>query len=89
MAVGADAGGRLHVFLVAGSARLFTRTQIDGDAWSGWRSLGGTWSAADAIAVAADGNGCLHVFLVGGNSVVYTAWQSTPSGPWSRWLTLG
>jgi hypothetical protein len=87
--VGTDGGGRLHVFLVAGNAQLLTRAETDGDAWSGWRSLGRSWPTAGAIAVAADGNGRLHVFLVGGNSVLYTAWQSAASGSWSGWLTLG
>jgi GH25 family lysozyme M1 (1,4-beta-N-acetylmuramidase) len=89
LAVGSWANGKLDVFVVGTDGALYHNNQTS-SGWSGFASLGGTWSQNDDIAVMSDKNGELDVLMVGSTGNLYNNWQTASnSTSWHGWNDLG
>ncbi len=90
LAVGNWANGSLDLFIVGTDGVLYHSYQTaPNGTWSGWFSLGGSWSQDNDIAIANDANGEEEIFMVGNTGNLYNNWQtSANSTSWSGWNDL-
>lgn len=88
LAVGRDAGGRLHVFITGKRLHRLTQLAPNGD-WPLWKRFGKVRCAGLDVARAPDGR--LFVFgledapKVARRRKVHQRWQTEPNGRWSKW----
>jgi hypothetical protein len=91
IALGANADGRLQLFMVGENHSLYTdyQKEVNGG-WSGFRSFGGVWPNSDHIALGANADGRLQLFMVGENHSLYTDYQTQINGGWlSKFESFG
>lgn len=91
LAVGSWANGALDVFVIYTNNALYCDYQLTpGGAWSGFNSMGGTWSQDADIAVNNDQNGAQEVFVIGNSGNLYNNWQTNiNSTNWNGWNDIG
>lgn len=89
IAVGANADGRLEVFVRGTDGALWHQWQTapSSGPWSGWSSLGGGIIGTPAVGRNADGR--LEVFARGLDGALWHTWQVAPNSGWSDWSSLG
>jgi hypothetical protein len=84
--------GRLEVFTVGADEALWHiwQTAPNGP-WSSWASLAKPANGGVNPLVSAHVNddGRLEVFAINRDGALWHIWQTTPSGPWSTWASLG
>jgi acylphosphatase len=90
--IGQNADGRLEIFIVGQSEKLYHRYQTspnNSNGWNDkWEDLGGKWNANPVVANNADGR--LEIFIVGKSEKLYHTWQISPSNGWNdKWEDLG
>jgi hypothetical protein len=80
--------GLLAAFAIAGDGTLnvATTTEVNGDEWTGWASMG--LAAAGGVATAHDRGGLLWVAVCGADGALHVC-QVHPPGGWSIWYNLG
>jgi acylphosphatase len=82
--VGRNQDGRLEIFIVGQSEKLYHRYQTspnNSNGWNDkWEDLGGKWNANPVVANNADGR--LEIFIVGQSEKLYHTWQISPSNGW-------
>ena len=91
-AVGINANGTLEVFARRSDNALWHIWQTSpSGGWSNWTSLGEPpgGNVYDEIGVYRNKNGTLEVFVIGSNNALWHIWQTSPSGGWSNWTSLG
>jgi GH25 family lysozyme M1 (1,4-beta-N-acetylmuramidase) len=66
-------------------ATWITAQQASG--WSTWSSVGGKATSAPAVVMA--GGGQLALFVRGTDGALWHAWEKSPGGAWSTWISLG
>jgi len=92
-AVGANADGRLEVFVVGSDGLLWKKDQTaPNNGWSDWLphgapSNGVRWNNSPVVTSNADGR--LELFMVGTDRQLWHEWQTAPNSGWSRWESLG
>ena len=92
LAAGNWANGTVDIFVVGTDGVLYHNNQTTpgGATWTGFTSLGGSWSQDDDIAVNRELDGRLEVFLVGLTGSLYNNWQTTNNGTaWNGFHNLG
>jgi len=85
--IGANADGRLELFVRGGDDAVHHQWQLPEGGWSGWSSLGGAVTSDPVVASNADGR--LELFVLGTDRAVHHRWQGSPNGGWSDWARLG
>jgi hypothetical protein len=92
VSVGINKSGALEVFGVAQDDQLHHIWQTSaGGGWSAWASLGAPpagLSIGDPRVIS-NLDGRLEVFLQAKDGAIWHVWQTTPSGAWSAWSSLG
>jgi hypothetical protein len=86
---GKNADGRQQIYVLGPNREVLTKwqTQLNG-AWSGWQSLGGSWTSNPVIGLNADGR--QQIYVRGNNGVIYTKWQTHLNGAWvGDWQAFG
>jgi hypothetical protein len=90
IALASNVDGRLQLLMVGDNRQLYTDYQTEANegplgwlGWSGFQSVGGSWSNSDHIAIVPNGDGRLEAFLVGDNHQLYTTYQEQVNGGWS------
>ncbi|HUO39017.1 MAG TPA: hypothetical protein VMU34_14825 [Mycobacterium sp.] len=88
-AVGADADGRLHVFVVGEDDALWHRWQTPDGSWSPWASRGAPPVAGvtGCAAIVPGTDGLLQLFVAGTDGALWHIGQSAPDGGWAEWFS--
>lgn len=89
-AAGRNADGRLEVFALGGSSKIFHGWQSKPNAgpWTGWYELGSSKFTA-GVAVTSNKDGRLQLFARNANGQISTSGQTTPNGIWSSFSSIG
>lgn len=86
--VGTNVDGRLEMFTLGSDGAIWRNAQASPNcSWSGWTSMGGSFTAAPTVGVNSDGR--LELFGRGIDGAIWDASQQTPGGSWSGWTSLG
>jgi len=78
---GANADGRLEVFVTGGDQRLYHIAQVSGG-WSGWISAG-AFKVKGNPAMSRNADGRMEVFAQSVDNMNLHIWQTAPNGGWS------
>ena len=98
-AIGQDLTGRLEIFGVDRTTRVWNNVQMSSGAWGGWNLLpvnatsfpnnhAGAQHLDPHLAVARNLDGRLEVFGVGTGRLVWHIAQQAPGGPWGSWNAI-
>ncbi|HTJ41596.1 MAG TPA: GH25 family lysozyme [Kofleriaceae bacterium] len=86
--VGADADGRLEVFVISGGHLYHTFQLVGGGWYNGWLDEG-DGSLVGEPAALANADGRLEVFARSNSGALYHKWQTSANGSWSAWASMG
>jgi len=78
--------GKLRAFARGKNGATYMNKQESGK-WSGWASIGGNATSAPAVVLA--GSGQMGAFARGTDGALWHAWENSPGGSWSKWISLG
>ncbi len=85
-AVASEGGGAVNALAIGTDGKLYIARRAGAtSAWSGWTSLGGTFSGRPAAVVS---GGYLNVFVRGSDGAVMQRWRR-PTMSWSPWTRVG
>ncbi|MEZ5134383.1 MAG: FxLYD domain-containing protein [Acidimicrobiales bacterium] len=89
-ALGRNKDGRLEVFVVASTGRLWHRWQlVPNGGWSAWQDLGGSLAPDATPALGTSPDGRQEVFIRSSTGSLHHIFQTVPNGGWSAWGDRG